>query len=203
MSGKQVSDRKLAGALVLCIILATSVVAVIAFYSSVLNSKQTAIDSLNATITDQDEQISLLNSTKQDLESQIDTLNSEMDDAQNQIDNLTEITELKKTEDWIDDYFDNVSTGTYMAWNRTIEYAGYIRFDRFGGGSTTETGEIYAQVIWISNNGVLFDQRKVFGKDTHFRFPVLPTSNLEVRVGYDDPENGTANAVIVTISYVY
>ena len=202
MSEKHVNDRKLAGALVVCIILATSLVAIIAFYSSVLNSKQTTIDSLNATITDQDEQISLLNSTKQDMQSQIDTLNSAMDDAQTQIGNLTQIIELKKTEEWIDDFFENVSAGTYMAWNRTIEYAGYIRFDRLGGGVTTETGEIYAQVIWISNNGVPFDQRKVFEKDTHFRFPVLPTSNLEVRVGYDDPENGTAN-IIVAVSYIY
>ena len=202
MNEKHVNERKLAGALALCIILATSLVAVIAFYSSVLNTKQTTIDSLNANMTDRDEQISVLNSTTQDLQSQIDALDSEIDEAQDQIKNLTEIIELKKTENWIDDFFDNVSAGTYMSWNRTIEYAGYLRFDRLGGGASTETGEIYAQVIWISNNGVLFDQRKVFEKDTHFRFPVLPTSNLEVRVGYDDPENGTAN-IIVAVSYVY
>lgn len=202
MSEKHVSDRKLAGALVLCIILATSLVAVIAFYSSVLNSKQTEISSLNATVTNRDEQISLLNSTKQDLQSQISNMTSDIEDAQNQIKNLTDIIELKKTEAWIDDFFENVSAATYLSWNRTIEYAGYIRFDKIGGWTSTEAGEIYAQVIWISNNGVLFDQRKVFEKDTHFRFPVLPTSNLEVRVGYDDPENGTAS-IVVAVTYVY
>jgi hypothetical protein len=202
MIEKQVSDRKLAGALVLCIILATSLVTVIAFYSSVLNTKQVTIDSLNATVADRDVQISLLNSTAQELQNQIDTLDSEIDDVQKQIKNLTEIIELKKTEKWIDDFFENVSTGTYMSWNRTIEYPGYIRFDKIGGWTSTETGEIYVQVIWISNNGVLFDQIKVFEKDTHFRFPVLPTSNLEVRVGYDDPENGTAN-IVAAVTYVY
>jgi hypothetical protein len=42
----------------------------------------------------------------------------------------------------------------------------------------------------------------VVGENTFFRFPVLPTSNLEVRVGYDDPSNGTVN-IIATIVYVY
>ena len=202
MSEKQISDRKLAGALVLCIILATSVVAVIAFYSSILNTKQNTINSLNATVTDKDEQIDLLNSTKMDLEGQITNMTSEIDDCLKQINNLTSIVELRKTEDWIDDYFDNVTAGTYMSWNRTIEYAGYLKLDKFGGGSTTQAGEIYAQVIWTSNNGVFYEQIKVLGKDQPYRFPVLPTSNLEVRVGYDDPENGTAN-ITIAVSYVY
>ena len=202
MSEKQVSDRKLAGALVLCIVLATSLVAVIAFYSSILNTKQTEINSLNATVTDKDEQITLLNSTKTEMQDQITNMTSEIDNYQNQISNLTNIIELRKTEDWIDDYFDNVTAGTYMSWNRTIEYAGYLKFDKFGGGSTTQTGEIYAQVIWTSKNGVFYEQIKVLGKDAPYRFPVLPTSNLEVRIGYDDPENGTAN-ITVAVSYVY
>lgn len=202
MSEKQISDRKLAGALVLCIILATSVVAVIAFYSSILNTKQNTINSLNATVTDKDEQIDLLNSTNMDLEDQITNMTLEIHDFQKQISNLTSIVELRKTEDWIDDYFDNVTAGIYMSWNRTIEYAGYLKFDKFGGGSTTQTGEIYAQVIWTSNNGVFYEQTKVLGKDQPYRFPVLPTSNLEVRVGYNDPENGTAN-ITVAVSYVY
>lgn len=202
MSEKQVSEKKLAFVLILCIILATSLVAVIAFYSSVLNTKQNSIDSLNDTITDKNDEIALLNSTKQDLQDQITNMTSSIADYQKQIGNLTDIIELRKIEEWIDDYFDNVSAGTYMIWNRTIAYPGYIRFARIGGGSTTETGEIYAQVTWISNNGVVYDQKKVYGVDKQFRFPVLPTSNLEVRVGYDDPENGTAN-IIVAISYVY
>ena len=202
MSEKQVSEKKLAFVLILCIILATSLVAVIAFYSSVLTTKQNSIDSLNDTLSDKNDEIALLNSTRQELQDQITNMTSNIANYQKQIGNLTDIIELRKTEEWIDDYFDNVSAGTYMIWNRTIEYPGYIRFNRLGGGSTTETGEIYTQVTWISNNGVVYDQKKVYGVDNQFRFHVLPTSNLEVRVGYDDPENGTAN-IIVAISYIY
>jgi predicted PurR-regulated permease PerM len=202
MSEKQVSEKKLAFVLILCIILATSLVAVIAFYSSVLNTQQNSIDSLNDIVTDKNDEIALLNSTQKDLQDQITNMTSSIVDYQKQIGNLIDIIELRKTEEWINDYFDNVSAGTYMIWNRTIEYAGYIRFDRLGGGSTTETGEIYAQVTWISNNGVVYDQKKVYGVDNQFRFPILPTSNLEVKVGYDDPENGTAH-IIVAISIIY
>ena len=202
MSNKQAGDLKLAGALVCCLILGTSMVSIIAFYSSILNNRQLTIDSLNSDITERDAQISALNSTMDELQSQIANLSFEKETLQSQLNNLTEIIELSKTESWIDEYFDNVTAGTYISWNRTIDYPGYIKFDRFGGGSTTETGEIYAQVIWSSNNRVYFDEKKIFEKDLHFRFPVLPTSNLEIRVGYDDPQNGTAN-IIVAVSYVY
>ena len=202
MSKKQAGDLKLAGALVCCLILGTSMVSIIAFYSSILNTKQNTINSLNSDITERDAQISSLNSEKELMQSQIANLTFETETLQSQIINLTEIIELSKTESWIDEYFDNVTAGTYISWNRTIDYPGYIKFDRFGGGSTTETGEIYAQVIWSTNNRVYFDEKKIFEKDLHFRFPVLPTSNLEIRVGYDDPQNGTAN-IIVAVSYVY
>ena len=203
MSKKQAGDRKLAGALVCCLILGTSMVSVIAFYSSSLNSKQAKINALNSDITGRDEQISSLNSEKEELQSQIANLTSANTGLQSQISNLTEIVELRKTEDWIEnEYFDNVTAGTYMSWNRTIAYPGFIRFDKLVGDSNTTTGEIYVQVTWTSDNRVYFDQKKVYGVDSHFRFPVLPTSNLEVRVGYDDPQNGTAT-IIVDVSYVY
>jgi hypothetical protein len=202
MSEKQVSDRKLASALVFCVILATSLISVISFYSSTLNSKDDTINSLNSDITDKDEQISVMTSEKEELQSQIVNMTSDIETLQSQITNLTDIIELEKTENWLDEYYDNVTAGTYMSWNKTIDYAGYIRFDKFGGGSTTGTGEIYAQVIWTANNRVYYEQKMIFGVDTHFRFPVLPTSNVEIRVGYDDPQNGTAN-IVVAISYVY
>jgi hypothetical protein len=202
MSEKQVSDRKLASALVFCIILATSLISVIAFYSSTLNSKDDTINSLNSDITDKDEQISLMTSEKEELQSQIANLTSDLENFQSQITDLTDIIELKKTETWVDEYYDNVTAGTYMSWNKTVDYAGYIRFDIFIGESTTETGEIYAQVTWTANNRVYYEEKKIYGVDNHFRFPVLPTSNVEIRVGYDDPQNGTAN-IIIAISYVY
>lgn len=164
---------------------------------------------MNSEIAYKDAQISLLISEKDDLQSQVNSLNSEKGALQNQnsdltgqINNLTEIIKLDKSEFWIDDHFENVAAGSYVSLNRTVYYAGYIKFEKIGGVTTTETGEIYVQMIWSRKDLVLYNEKMVVGENTFFRFPVLPTSNLEVRVGYDDPSNGTAN-IIATIVYIY
>ena len=209
MSEKKVSGRRVTVESIACIILVTAMVTIIAFYSSILKYKDDAIDSLNSEIANKDTQISSLISEKDDLQSQINSLNSEKDALQSQIDdlteqinNFTEITELDKSEVWVDNYFENVIAGSYISLNRTLDYAGYIKFEQIGGVTTTETGEIYVQVVWSRSDLVFYNEKMVVGEDTFFRFPVLPTSNLEVRIGYDDPLNGTAN-IRVTIVYVY
>ena len=209
MSEKKGSGKRVTVESIACIILITAIVTIIAFYSSVLKYKDGTIASLNSEIADRDTQISSLISYNDTLQSQINSLNSEkvtlqnqINDLTEQINNLTEILELDKSEVWIDDYFGNVAAGSFVSLNRTVDYAGYIRFEEIGGVTTTETGEIYVQVIWSRSNFVFYNEKMVVGEDTFFRFPVLPTSNLEVRVGYDDPSNGTAN-IMATIVYVY
>jgi hypothetical protein len=209
MSGKKGSGRRVTVESIVCIVLITAVVTIIAFYSPILKYKDDTIDSLNSDIADKDAQISSWISYNETLQSQINslksdkgTLNNQINNLTAQINNLTDIIELDKSEVWIDDYFRNVAAGTYISLNRTVDYAGYIRFEKIGGVTTTETGEIYVQVIWSRSNFVFYNEKMVVGEDTFFRFPVLPTSNLEVRVGYDDPSNGTAN-IMATIVYIY
>jgi hypothetical protein len=209
MSEKKVSGRRVTVESIACIILLTVIVTLIAFYSSILKYKDDTIDSLNSEIADRDAQISSWISYNETLQSQMNSLNSEKATLQNQIGdltgqitNLTEIMKLRKSEVLIDDYFENVDAGSFISFNRTIDYAGYIKFERISGAATTETGEIYVQVIWSRGDFMFYNERVVVGEETFFRFPVLPTSNLEVRIGYDDPSNGTAN-IRTTIVYVY
>jgi len=209
MSEKKVSGRRVTVESIACIILITVIVAIIAFYSSILKYKDGTIDSLNSEIADRDTQISSWISYNDTLQSQINSLNSDKVTLQNQIGDLTEqitnlneIIKLGKSEVWVDDYYENVAAGSYISLNRTIDYAGYIKFEKIGGVTATETGEIYVQVVWSRSDLVFYNERMVVGEETFFRFPVLPTSNLEVRIGYDDPSNGTAN-IMATIVYVY
>ena len=209
MSEKKGSGRRVTVESIACIILITAIVTIIAFYSSVLKYKDGTIASLNSEIADKEVQISSLISYNDTLQSQINSLNSEKATLQNQIDgltqqiiNLTEIIKLGKSEVLIDDYFANVAAGSFISLNRTIDYAGYIKFAQISGVKATETGEIYVQVIWSRSDLVFYNEKMVVGEETFFRFPVLPTSNLEVRIGYDDPSNGTAN-IKATIVYVY
>jgi cell division protein FtsB len=209
MSENKVSGRRVTVESIVCIILVTAMVTIIAFYSSILEYKDETIDSLNLEIADKEAQISSLISYNDTLQSQINSLNSEKVTLQNQIGdlteqitNLTEIIKLGKSEVLIDDYFENVAAGSFISLNRTVDYAGYIKFEQISGVSSTETGEIYVQVVWSRSDLVFYNEKMVVGEDVFFRFPVLPTSNLEVRVGYDDPSNGTAN-IMATIVYVY
>ena len=209
MSEKKVSGRRVTVESIACIILITAIVTIIAFYSSILKYKDGTIDSLNSEIADRDAQIFSLVSYNETLQSQIDSLQSDkgilhnqIDDLTGQINNLTEIIDMGKSEVWIDDYFKNVAAGSYISLNRTVDYAGYIKFEQISGVTTTGTGEIYVQVVWSRGDLVFYNEKMVVGEETFFRFPVLPTSNLEVRIGYDDPSNGTAN-IMATAVYVY
>ena len=209
MSKKKFSGIRVTIESIACIILITAIVTVIAFYSSILSYKDDTIASLNSEIADSDAQISSLISYNENLQSQINSLNSEKTTLQNQVGNLTEqinalteIIELEKSEVWIDDYFENVTAGAYVTVNRKVDYAGYIKFENIDGVATTETGEIYVHVIWSGKDDLLYNQKLSVGEDTIFRFPVLPTSNVEIRLGYDDPSYGTAN-IRATIVYVY
>jgi cell division protein FtsL len=195
MGEKKASGRRVTIESTICIILITAIVTVIAFYSSILKYKDGAIASLNSELTDKDEQISSLISEKDALQLQIDDLN-------NQIINFTEIIELDKSEVLMDNYLENVKADTYISLSKKIDYAGYIKFDKIEGVATTETGEIYVQVIWSRSDFVFYNEKLILGEDRFFRFPVLPASNLEIRIGYDDPSNGTAN-IMVNIVYVY
>jgi hypothetical protein len=209
MSEKKGSGRRVTVESIACIVLITVIVTIIAFYSSILRYKDGTVDSLNSEIADRDAQISSWISYNETLQSQIDSLQSDkgilhnqIDDLTEQINNLTEIIDMDKSEVWIDDYFKNVAAGSYISLNRTVDYAGYIKFEKIGGVTATETGEIYVQVVWSRGDLVFYNEKTVVGEETFFRFPVLPTSNLEVRIGYDDPSNGTAN-IMATIVYVY
>lgn len=209
MSENRVSGRRVTVESIACIILITVIVAIIAFYSSILEYKDDAIASLNSEIADKDAQISSLISYNDTLQSQINSLNSDKATLQNQIDDLTaqitsltEIIELGKSEVLIDDYYENVAAGSYISLNRTVDYAGYIKFDQISGVPSTETGEIYVQVVWSRSDLVFYNEKMLVGEETFFRFPVLPTSNLEIRIGYDDPSNGTANIKAIAV-YVY
>jgi hypothetical protein len=209
MSEKKVSGRRVTVESIACIILITAIVAIIAFYSSILKYKDDTIASLNSEIADKDAQISSWISYNETLQSQIDslmsekgTLHNQINDLNEQITNLTEIIELDKSEVLIDDYFKNVAAGTYISLNRTVDYAGYIKFEQISGVAATETGEIYVQVVWSRSDLVFYNEKMVVGEETFFRFPVLPTSNLEIRIGYDDTSNGTAN-IKATVVYVY
>jgi len=83
--------------------------------------------------------------------------------------------------------------------NKKVDYVGYTKLENIHGVITTETGEIYVQVIWSGKDYISYNEKMVVGEDTLFRFPGLPTSNVEIRLSHEDPSNGAANIMATII----
>jgi hypothetical protein len=166
-----INSKMVIGVSVFCVILAVAFFGTSLYFTSLINNK--------------------------DLE--ISDLNSQINDLNTQITNLNSPAALQTTEIWLDDENVILQSNSSTIWNRTIEYPGYLRINKIGGGSTVGGGEIYFQITYWSDP-VYFEQKHVIGTTGILAFPVLPTSNLEFKLGYDNPINATAD-IRVTISY--
>jgi hypothetical protein len=114
----------------------------------------------------------------------------------NQIGDLNDTLHMRKSATWA--YEENVSqpAGSYSVLNFAAPYAG--RIDVFVDYSTANN--TYIRVIWSSS---AMDYDKLVDNVTHSGqpFPVLPDSNVEVRIGNSNIMNEATETV--TIFYHY
>lgn len=169
-----------------------------AYFVSVIGEKDVELSGL-------DSQLNAKNVEVAELTSQVASLSDETARLSGELTNLTDSIKLNVTEVWLDDEAVRLRSGEVASWNRTVPYAGYLSIDQVGGGSN-QTGGDYSVQVTYSSGPVYFDQKYVLGKSMPqfggLNFPLLPTSNLELRVGYDNVENSTAD-IRLTASYVH
>jgi len=198
---------------VLCIITLLALAIVSFYYNTIIVDKDAQLSTLNSQITSLNSNLSTLTvqannkDTKiQELSNQISLLTNQNNELNSKLDNLTyyklnqNVTEL-----WLDDTATTLQSGEATIWNRTILYPGYLTINKIGGGSTKAGGDYYVQVTY-SSGPVYYNQKFTLGKSTPefggLNFPLLPTSNLELKVGYDNIENSTAD-IRITASYIH
>jgi cell division protein FtsL len=220
MSEKKVVGRNVAiGIGIICIILAVGLVGVIANYTSMINgkdntiaSKDSQIGSLNSQITDKDNTISSLNSqivTKDNTisslnsqitskDSQISSLNSQGSSLQSQVDNLNGIVNLAKSTVWKNGETISQPASSYTHWTPAFSasYAGYVSVWV----QTSTTTNTYVRVIYTAY-GVNYDQQINVGTSGTAVFPLLPCSNIDIRVGNSNLMNGATETVTITYHY--
>jgi len=85
---------------------------------------------------------------------------------------------------------------SYTSWTKGILVHGYVSVNVL----SSNTSSTYVRVIW-SSYGIDYDDEIVVGTSGIASFPVLPTENLEIRVGNTDQLAGATETV--TITYVY
>jgi len=107
-----------------------------------------------------------------------------------------EIATLQKSKTLVSGKTISQPASSYTYWIFDVYYPGYIMVYV----ETSTSDNTYVEVIWNAY-GVHYDERIVVGSSGAAYFPVLPTDNLEVRIGNTNWVNGATETV--TIIYYY
>jgi hypothetical protein len=181
MSGKVVY-RTVAIALgIICIILAVGILWMASNHSAIIREKDSTIADLTNQLADT---------------SEITSLNSQIANLQNQVDNLTEIVNLAKFKVW-GTTTRTIGSNSYLTTNAggETDYAGYLTVKIES--STVDT--TYVRVIY-SSHGMNYDEQITVSTGGTAVFPILPTQDVEVRIGNPNTFQATT---VDTITYYY
>jgi hypothetical protein len=190
----------------ICVILAGSLVGVIAIYQpldSQITTKDNRINDLNARIS-QLESSQVNNSTSvsgttQAYTDQISQLNSELSDlnasyvAANSIAQLQQSGLLYSSSTSGTSIVQNANSTTSL-WNDQLDYAGYVVVQATATANTT-----YAEAIY-SFSGVNFDLNQTLGTSGTAIFPILP-GPVQINIG--NINQSDTNTITVTATYYY
>jgi len=194
---KKVVGRNVAIALgIICIIVAVGLVGEIANYTSIISGKDTTIASKDSQIGSLNSQITTKDNTISSLDSQIASKDSQISSLNSQVSDLTDTVNLAKSTTWVNDQTVSQPASSYTYWTVSASYAGYVSV--WVHSSTTDN--TYVRVIY-SSHGVNYDNQITVGTSGTAVFPLLPSSNIEIRVGNSNWFNGATETVTITYYY--
>ena len=189
----------------ICVILAGSLVGVIAIYQpldSQLTTKDNTINSLHSQISDLETQIASEGNSSvasQPYIDQINQLNGELSDLNDSYVAANSIAQLQQS----GLLYDSSTSGTSVVqnansttnlWNDQLDYAGYVVVQATATANTT-----YAEAIY-SYSGSNFDLNQTTGTSGTAIFPVLP-GPVQINIG--NINQSDTNTIIVTATYYY
>jgi flagellar basal body-associated protein FliL len=202
--GPKKRNIKVLALAVVCVILAASLVGVIAVYTLNGNSAD-----LKAQITTKDNMISSLQANNTALQSNITQTQALISYYTNQLGSLNQ--QLTSLNDQVSGYYNiaimNVSSilfsqqpitqdanSTTQVFSDVIYYSGYVAIQ-----STASANTTYAEVIY-SYGGTNFDYNQTLGTSGNAVFPVLP-GTLTINIG--NINQATSNTVTASATYYY
>jgi hypothetical protein len=198
------SKMKVIALAVVCVILAASLVGVIAVYvpnnsQAQLTEKENTISSLQSQINALEYQLSITNSTTYVsqiayLNSQLSSLNDTLTGVYSDYASLQKIAQLATSEVWYDNSFSQNGNATTMLGTAQVEYAGYVVVQATASANTT-----YAEVLYTFG-GINIDFNQTIGTSGTALFPLLP-GTVEIRMGNINQSN--TNNVTATITHYY
>jgi hypothetical protein len=139
--------------------------------------------------------IYVLNTDNHDLAVELASARNQITGLQNQIDALNGIVNLTAHSVWINNQTVSQPAGSFTTWSEAADYSGYGSIAIL---STTNT--TFANVTYFSH-GVNYNVQTIVGTNGTAFFPILPSSNITIRVG-NGLTSGTSTET-VTITYFY
>ena len=190
---------------IICVILAASLVGVIAIYQpngsqAQLAAKDSTISSLQAQIASLEDRLAnTVNASAYVTEiaylnQQLLALNDTLTSAYSDLSSLEGILQLQTSGTLYDANFIQDANATTTVWNSQLDYAGYIVVQATASANTT-----YAEVIY-SYAGANFDYNQTLGTSGTALFPVLP-GTVVVKIG--NTNQTATNGITATVTYYY
>jgi len=201
----QKRNKKVIALAIICVILAASLIGVIAIYQPIglqeeLAEKNALINSLEAQVASLRSQLAQApNATTYQaqitsLNEQITELNNTLTSAYASIVSMQRALNLELTALLFDDSFTQDANATTEVWTNIVETAGYITIAAQATANTT-----YAEIIYIMGE-ITFNYNQTIGTSGTAIFPVLP-GPPQIKIGnINQAETNTVNA---TIRYYY
>jgi len=197
-------NMKVIALAIICVILAASLVGVIAVYQPTNTNLQSQIAEKDNTISSLQQQIDYLHATTPNasvymqqivyLEQELSSMNDTLTSAYENMYYYENLTRLQASSILIYQQQATIGNNTWVdAYNSGLNYAGYIVVQ-----ATSTTNSTYVETLY-SSYGVNFDQNVTLGMSGTAVFPVLP-GTVEVRIGNLDQTSAIAT---VTITYYY
>lgn len=198
---------------IICIVLAASLIGIIAVYLPTANNLNSQIAEKDKKIADLNSEISTLNSQVFSLEASIAQNNATIIQLNSSVEDLKELIDVldSQIEDNLNIIYLNASGSLLQPttfaqdansfqilplFTNLLEYSGVVIVDIQSTSNTT-----YTQVIYNSF-GVNFNQNVTVGASGKAYFPVLP-GGLEIRIGNTEPAGSDPVNSTVSVLYYY
>ena len=190
---------------IICVILAASLVGVIAIYKpndsqAQLAAKDSTISSLQEKITALELQLSYTANASTYvmqiayLNQQLSALNDTLTTTYADLSSLEDILQLQASGTLYNDNFIQDANTSTTVYSSQLDYAGYIVVQATATANTT-----YAEVIY-SYAGTNFDYNQTLGTSGTALFPVLP-STVAIKIG--NTNQTATNSITATVTYIY
>jgi hypothetical protein len=124
---------------------------------------------------------------------------STITNLQNQVNDLTNIANLEKSANWAYNQTVSIPPNGYISWNFSANYAGFISVSVLPVSGWSWVTYTYVRVTYTNYHAINYDNQ--LSSLTVAHFPILPSSNIQIRLVNTNSQNETTERATITYYY--